>query len=140
MFEFRAQIHIDAAPQAVWDVLVDAKAYPEFDPFCEKIEGDIALGQKIKAFTKLNPGRAFPVKVTTFDVGEKMVWSGGMPLGLFKGERNFTLNPGANGGTDFAMVEVFSGLMSGMMKSQIPDLTESFEAFAKGLKARVEGV
>jgi hypothetical protein len=39
----------------------------------------------------LNPKRAFPVTVKEFSPGERMVWSGGMPLGLFRGVRTFTL-------------------------------------------------
>ncbi|MFT5684527.1 MAG: hypothetical protein ACI8RZ_005468 [Myxococcota bacterium] len=31
--------------------------------------------------------------VSTLDEGERMVWFSGMPLGLFKGERTFTLTP-----------------------------------------------
>ena len=37
--------------------------------------------------------------------------SGGMPFGLFKGERTFTLTP-RSGAVEFAMREVFSGLLS----------------------------
>jgi hypothetical protein len=29
-----------------------------------------------------------------------MIWSGGMPLGLFKGERSFTLAPRGDGATE----------------------------------------
>jgi hypothetical protein len=32
--------------------------------------------------SKANPGRAFPVKVTEFIPGQRMIWSGGMPLPL----------------------------------------------------------
>jgi hypothetical protein len=34
-----------------------------------------------------------------------MVWVGGMPLGLFKGTRTFTLAPGQGGATQFTMRE-----------------------------------
>ena len=32
--------------------------------------------------SKANPGRAFPVEVTEFIPGQRMIWSGGMPLPL----------------------------------------------------------
>jgi len=45
------------------------------------------------------------VKVTEFVPGSRMTWSGGMPLGLFKGVRTFTLDPRPDG-TAFALEEV----------------------------------
>lgn len=66
-----------------------------------------------------------------------MVWSGGMPLGLFKGVRTYTLKPNATG-TDFSMEECYSGLLAPMITRSIPDLAPSFEQFASGLKKQVE--
>ena len=34
-----------------------------------------------------------------------MTWSGGMPLGLFRGVRTFTLAPGTEGATRFTVRE-----------------------------------
>ena len=138
MKQFQAAATINASPEAVWSILTDANAYPSFDPYCDKIEGEIAPGQKIKAFSKLSLGRAFPVKVTEFEPGRRMVWAGGMPLGLFKGERTFSLNPGENGTVHFDMREVFSGPMLALIGKSLPDMTEPFQKFAEGLKAKAE--
>ncbi len=138
MKQFQAAATINASPEAVWSILTDASAYPSFDPYCDKIEGEIAPGQKIKAFSKLSPGRAFPVKVTEFEPGNRMVWAGGMPLGLFKGERTFSLSPGENGTVHFDMREVFSGPMLALIGKSLPDMTEAFQKFAEGLKAKAE--
>lgn len=138
MKQYQAAATIKASPEAVWSILTDASAYPSFDPYCDKIEGEIAPGQKIKAFSKLSPGRAFPVKVTEFEPGKRMVWAGGMPLGLFKGERTFSLSPGENGTVHFDMREVFSGPMLALIGKSLPDMTEPFQKFAEGLKAKAE--
>ncbi|MGF1663466.1 MAG: SRPBCC family protein [Kineosporiaceae bacterium] len=39
-------IDIDAGPQAVWDVLTDFPAYPEWNPFMDRIDGtaEVATG------------------------------------------------------------------------------------------------
>ena len=129
---------IEAKPEAVWAVLADGSKYVEWDPGLERLEGTIALGESIKVFTKLSPGRAFPVKVAEFTPPQRMVWTGGMPLGLFKGERTFTLTP-AGDGTEFSMREEFSGLLLPLIGKTIPDLSEAFEQFASGLKSRAEG-
>jgi len=66
-----------------------------------------------------------------------MVWSDGMPLGLFRGVRTYRLDP-AGSGTAFSMTEEFSGPLAGLITKAIPDLTESFNQFADGLKAAAE--
>ncbi len=139
MKEYQATTVINAPPEKIWNVLTEASGYPEWDPYCEKIEGRIASGEKIRAFTTLSPGRAFPVKVTEFVPNRKMTWTGGMPLGLFKGERTFTLTPEPDGTTRFTVREVFSGPMLGLIGKSIPDMTEPFEKFAEGLKKKAEG-
>jgi hypothetical protein len=78
------------------------------------------------------------VKVTEFVPGQRMVWSGGMPLGLFKGVRTYTLAPQANGTTKFNMREEYKGPMLPVIWRSIPDLGPSFTQFANGLKQRVE--
>ena len=135
---YHATTTIAAAPGTIWAILTDAASYPEWDPGVERIEGRIAAGEKITAFTKLSPGRAFPVKVSEFQPGRKMIWSSGMPLGLFKGERTFTLSPQGNGSTQFTLREEFSGPLLALIGRSIPDMTTTFEQFAAGLKARAE--
>lgn len=135
---YAVRTHIAAPPEKVWPLLVDGAGYPGWNPTVVKVEGDIALGQKIKVFAAISPDRAFPVKVTTLDAPRRMEWTGGMPLGLFKGVRTFTLEPEA-GGTTFAMEEVFSGLMKPLIAKSMPDLQPAFDDFAAALKARAEG-
>jgi hypothetical protein len=137
MLEYQASATIDAPAAKVWAVLVDTAKWPQWDPFCDKIEGQVALGSKIKAFSKLSPGRAFPVKVTELVPSEKMTWSGGMPLGLFKGERTFVLRE-EGGRTVFTLREAFSGPMLKLIGKSIPNMTEAFETFVAGLKQRAE--
>jgi hypothetical protein len=135
---YSATTTIEAPPEKIWTLLTNAAGYPEWDPGVDRIEGRIAPGEKITAFTKLSPGRAFPVKVTTFEPGRKMTWTGGMPLGLFKGERTFTLTPQPGGATEFTLREAFSGPLLGLIGRSLPDLNAAFAQFAAGLKRRAE--
>lgn len=138
MRAYTATTTIQASPEKVWAILTNAAGYPEWDPGIDRVEGRIASGEKITAYTKASPGRAFPVTVAEFVPGRKMVWSSGMPLGLFKGERTFTLSPGSGGATEFTIREVFTGPLLPMIGRSIPDLTSTFEQFAAGLKKRAE--
>ncbi len=139
MLEYKTAIEIDAPAAVVWEILLDTATWQEWDPYCDRIEtsGPLSVGAKVKAFTKLSPGRAFGVKVTTLDPEQRMVWTGGMPLGLFKGERTYALR-GQGETTIFNMREVFSGPMLGLIAKSIPDMSEAFHEFAVGLKERAE--
>ncbi len=137
MKSYNAAATIDAPPEAVWSILTDAPAYAQWDSGVREVEGRIAPGEKIKVVSEANPGRSFPVKVTAFEPGRSMVWSGGMPLGLFKGVRTFTLAPEGEA-TRFTMREEYSGPLLPLIWRSMPDLGPSFEQFARGLKARAE--
>ena len=138
MKEYHAASTIQASPETIWQILTDASAYPDWEPGTISVEGQIAAGEKIKIFTKLSPNRAFPVPVTDFEPEQRMTWVGGMPMGLFKGERTFTLSPGAEGITEFSMQEVFPGPLLPLYGRTIPDLNPSFKQFASSLKELAE--
>lgn len=138
MKSFASNIVIQAAPEAVWRVLTDAPAYPQWNITVTRVDGTVALGQKVTVHAKLAPGRAFPVKVVQLDAPRRMVWSGGMPLGLFKGDRVFELRPMAGGGVEFTMREDYSGWLAPLITKSIPDLQPAFDEFAACLKARAE--
>ena len=120
----------------MWAILTDAAGYTAWDSGVERVEGAISPGSKIKVFSKISPGRAFPVKVA-LDPPTKMTWTGGMPLGLFKGVRTFRLTAEGDG-TRFDMREEFTGPLLSMIWKSMPDLTVSFEQFATGLKEKAE--
>jgi len=138
MKHYEASSTIAASPEAVWAILTDARAYADWDSGVRTVAGTIAAGEKIKVVSEANPGRAFPVKVTQFEPGRAMTWSGGMPLGLFKGVRTFALAPEDGGATRFTMREEYSGPMLPLIRRSMPDLQPSFDQFAAGLTARAE--
>lgn len=139
MKEYEANATIEADPETIWAILTDAPGYSRWDSGVERIEGTIAPGEKIKVHSEANRGRAFPVRVTQFAPPEKMIWKGGMPLGLFKGVRTFSLSQQESGGTRFDMREEYTGPLLPLIWRSMPDLGPSFEQFASGLKARAEG-
>src|SRR6266550_4530869 len=135
---YEASSTIAAKPEAIWAILTDGANYASWDSGVERVEGRIAPGETIKVYVKVNPGRAFPIKVTEFVPGQRMVWSGGMPLGLFKGVRTYTLWPQGNATTKFNMREEYTGHMLPMIWRSMPDIGPSFTQFANGLKRRAE--
>jgi hypothetical protein len=135
---YEATASIKATPDRIWALLTDASHYTDWNTTVERVEGTIAPGETIKVFVKVNPGRAFPVKVIEFKPGQRMVWSGGMPLGMFEGQRTYTLTAAGNSETFFKMREEYTGPMLGMIWGSIPDLGPAFQEFAQSLKRAAE--
>jgi hypothetical protein len=127
-----------APAETIWAIITDAPAYRDWDSGVERIDGQIEPGERIKVFSEMNPGRGFPVKVTEFEPAQSMTWTGGMPLGLFKGVRTFKLTPGPDSSTHFEMSETFSGPLLPLMRRSMPDFGPSFKKYGAGLKALAE--
>jgi uncharacterized protein YndB with AHSA1/START domain len=135
MRAYEASALIDAAPDQVWPLLTDVAAWPGWDSGVTQVDGRLALGEKLTISTAASPGRTFPVTVVRLSAPERMVFRGGMPLGLFTGERTYTLVPEGTG-TRFTMREQYTGLLAGLIFKSIPDLGPSFRQFAEGLRQR----
>lgn len=137
MKSYEASAEIAATPNRIWAVLTDAANYSSWDSGVVRVEGTIEPGNTITVYSSVSPARAFPVKVSEFRPAELMRWSGGMPLGLFRGVRTFRLTPKGDT-TRFEMREEFTGPMLPLIWRTMPDLGPSFARFAAGLKARAE--
>jgi uncharacterized protein YndB with AHSA1/START domain len=137
MKHYESAVRIAASPEEVWTVLEDVAAWPAWDSGVEAVEGRITPGTKLTIRSSAAPGRAFPVRVTTVEPPHRLVFSGGMPLGLFRGVRTYTLTPD-DAGTLFRMREEYTGAMLPLIWRSMPDLQPSFDRFATGLQKRVE--
>ncbi len=138
MKRFASTVEIHAPAARIWGLLTDSVHYPDWNPTVQSVEGAIVPGARIVVRPADNPKRAFPVKVSAFAPPHRMVWSGGMPLGLFRGERVFELTQTRADTVRFSMQETFSGPLSGLIGKSIPDLQPAFDDFAAALKRRAE--
>ena len=135
---FAVKTSIRATPERIWALLTEAAGYTRWNNTVNAVDGNIAPGERVTVHSKINPDRAFPVNVSEFEAPHRMVWMGGMPLGLFTGERTFTLNPGSNGEVEFSMREEYTGLLAWLIGRSIPDLQPAFDEFASDLKRAAE--
>ena len=135
---YEASSMIASSPETVWAILEDGAGWPSWDSGIEQVEGRIASGEKITIVSEAVPGRAFPVKVTKYDPPPRLQFSGGMPLGLFRGVRNFEVSPRGDIETAFRGREEYGGPLLPLIWRSMPDLGPSFERFAHGLKRRAE--
>jgi uncharacterized protein YndB with AHSA1/START domain len=137
MRHYEASTLIAAPPERVWAVLTDTAAWPDWDSGVIAIDGQPLLGAKLSIVNEVNPKRAFAVKIVELKAPEQMIFRSGMPLGLFTGQRAYTL-AGENRGTRFTMREEYTGPLAAVIFKSIPDLSASFRKFAEGLKQQSE--
>jgi hypothetical protein len=134
---YEVQRHIAAEPAAVWAILTNADRLVASRTGIRRIDGLIELGSTFTLWSEAMPGRGFKTRVPTMEPPHRMVWEGGLPAGLFRGVRTFALTA-ANGSTDFAMREEFTGPLLPLIWRSMPDLQRSFELFANGLASATE--
>jgi uncharacterized protein YndB with AHSA1/START domain len=135
---YEASSTIASSPEAVWAVLTDGAAWPSWDSGVDAVDGQIAPGATISIRSQAASGRAFPVRVTDFQPPARLRFSGGMPLGLFRGVRTCDVSADGHGGTTFHLREEYTGPLLGLIWRSMPDLGPSFDQFARGIKRRVE--
>ncbi|MDH4119924.1 MAG: SRPBCC domain-containing protein [Acidimicrobiia bacterium] len=134
---YRATRNIDAPSSTVWALLVDAGSYADWNRAVISIQGKIEEGGSIELVSIANPKRTFKLEVTEMTAPHRMVWSDGMPLGLFRGRRTYTIAD-RDQCSEFTMVEEFTGPLAGLITKAIPDLTDSFTAFADSIQVAAE--
>jgi hypothetical protein len=132
----RVELNIQAPSAAIWSLLTDAKSFPRWNSTITRVEGEVREGERLRLHV---PGtdRTFTPRVSGVVPGERMTWTGGFSP-LFKGVRTFELAPRADGSTDFAMEERFSGLILPFARGSMPDFGPVFERYANDLKRAAE--
>jgi len=135
---------VDASPEAVWRVLVDFPAYPDWNPFVRRIEGPLREGERLRV--RIEPpgsrGMTFRPEVRVVRPERQLVWVGRLVVPyLFDGRHEFRLEPLAGGErTRFVQRETFTGLLVpvlldadavrrgfGAMNDRLADRAERFE-------------
>lgn len=125
-------IDINADTQIVWALLTKASDYPRWNSTVTSIEGNIALGEKIKLKSTLDAKRTFNLKVKEFEPEKRLAWGDAM------GNRVYTLTENTSGTTTFSMVEKIGGPLFPLFAKMIPSFDHSFEKFASDLKKAAE--
>jgi hypothetical protein len=129
---------IAASPARVFALLVDGPRVPAWNRTVTRQQGTVAVGERLAIEVPAAPGRVFEPRVTRLVPDAEMEWSDGVSP-LFKGVRTFRVAPMADGGSEFEMTEVFTGLMLPLVKRSLPDFGPVFEAYAADLRRAAEG-
>ena len=139
MRSYEAAARIEASPEQVWALLVDVHGWRDWDSGVDRVEGRVALGERLTLYATMIRNRPFRVTVTEIRPREAMRWRGGLPLGLAVIERTYSLDAQEDGGTVLTVREDHTGPLAALLARSTPDLNPSFRQFCQGLKARAEG-
>ena len=130
-----AGILINARSSTVWDVITDAGNYTVWDSGITEIDGDIRNGGTIRIRTATGH-RRYRLRVEQMP-GEVMTWTRGLPLGLFKSIRTFTLTS-QDAMTHLRVKEESIGPLAGLMGNTGQDTEDSFADYVRAVKERAE--
>jgi len=135
-----AAISIAAKPDQVWGHLTDFAAYPDWNPFVQRIEGSLDVGKRltVRIVPPGGKGSTFRPRILIVIPGRQLRWVGSLPVpGLFTGEHWFRIEPAA-GSTRFVQGEKFSGLLVPLLGGTLNKAKAGFEAMNAALKERAE--
>ncbi len=141
MKTIETSIDIDAPPARVWSILMDFDAYPDWNPFITRIEGEQREGGKLRADLTPAGGKTttFKPTVQVFEDGRELTWLGRLLIpGIFDGRHTLRVQPRDDAST-FIQREQFAGLISGLLLRFIGENTEQgFKDMNAALKERAE--
>jgi hypothetical protein len=133
---FEAETLINARSSTVWDIVTDSGNYTVWDSGITRIDGQVRNGSTIKVWTSTRGRRTLRLRVGQIP-GEVMTWTGGLPLGLFKGVRTFTLTP-QGGMTRLRVREEYSGALLRLAGRPMPGMGQELTDYVTAVKTRAE--
>ena len=142
MKELFSEIEIDARAERVWEILMDFKSYPDWNPFVRRIEGEAAHGERLRVTMQLEGRKSmvFKPRIKNHEPPREFRWLGHLILpGLFDGEHVFLIESLAENRIRFIQREYFSGILASPFLKGIDAQTQAgFEAMNLALKERAE--
>ena len=107
---FLVEIWVPAPPEAVWEVLIDTRAYPQWNPVFVEVDGTYAKGETVLNRVREPGGVILEMTATveTFLPNAELRQSGGIP-GILTFNHRWLLEP-ADGGTKVIQHEVDRGI------------------------------
>ncbi|MBM3422480.1 MAG: SRPBCC domain-containing protein [Chlorobi bacterium] len=140
MIEVKTGITLDAAPGAVWKVLADVAAYPEWNTMITSLDGELREGCPIRIRVRLRslPAIRLPVVVTAVHPEKRLCWVMTLPVGLLRVEHCFHIFRESTGGMRFVNIERFSGIIGVLAGSVMLRMFRSdYERMNKAITQRV---
>lgn len=138
--EIHSEIVVNAPASRVWQVLIDFKSYPQWNPFIRNIDGAAGQGNRISAQMHLgNRKMTFRPTVLAVEPDKELRWLGHLLIpGIFDGEHSFIIEPLNENRVRLIQHEEFNGLLVPFFTTLLEDTRISFEEMNLALKERAE--
>ncbi|MBA3492031.1 MAG: SRPBCC domain-containing protein [Rubrobacteraceae bacterium] len=142
MKELRSQIEIESPAERVWQVLTDFAAYPEWNPFIRRVDGQPEVEEQL--VVRMRPsgtrGMTFRPTVMKAEPNRQLRWLGHLLVpGLFDGEHISEIEELDRSRVLFIQREVFKGLLVPLLaRSLDKDTQRGFEEMNRALRERAE--
>ena len=127
---------INARMSTVWDIITDSGNYTVWKSGITDIEGEVRNGSIIRVRTSTGGNRLYRIRVEQIP-GQVMTWTGGLPLGLYKNIRTFTLS-NREESTHLRVSEDNTGPLAGFLATPAHDRQRSVNEYLQAVKARAE--
>jgi hypothetical protein len=142
MKEIHTEIEINAPAEKVWRVLTDFAAYPEWNPFVRRADGEVSVGARLVVTIQPSgaKGMSFRPTVLVADPNRELRWYGQLWFpGLFEGEHSFSIEPLGDQRVRFVHRERFTGILVPLLTRMLDGGTRhGFELMNQALKLRAE--
>ena len=136
MKSFAAETLILASAGIVWDIITDAGNYPVWDSGITDIKGEIRNRARIRVRLRIGGKRAYRLRVRQVP-GRRMTWTGGLPLGLLRVERAFTVTD-YTGITHLTVRDTARGALQWLVRRSAPAADPAVSGFTDEVKFRAE--
>jgi hypothetical protein len=133
-------VELVATPAQVWEVLTDARAHADWNPFITTMYGALEVGRRIEVRIAPPGGKTmtFRPTVTHVDPAHHLAWLGHLLLpGLFDGAHSFTLEPLPDNRTQLTQSETFRGLLVFLAGGLLQRTEAGFAAMNEALRQRL---
>jgi hypothetical protein len=137
----QAVTDIDAPIETVWAELAAVSAYPAWNPFITRFDGDLVVGGRVAVRIAPPGGRpmTFRPTITVVEEAQRLEWLGRLLVpGIFDGRHSFRLEARADGRTRLTQAEQFGGVLVPLAPSTLEKTRAGFEAMNQALRLRAE--
>ncbi len=144
MKEIRSDIEIKAPVSRVWDILIDFKSYPEWNPYLRRAEGKAEEGHDLSLVVKTprKPRKKIQTSIVLIQPNFFLSWIGKFHSAFFfEAEHSFELHPTDHNTTLLIQREHFGGLLLPFIWRDLAKSTaRGFETMNLALKIRAESM
>ena len=142
MEEFKTEIEINAKPERVWEILIDFKKYPIWNPFIRQIIGKAEIGSQLDIFLESPGGKIIKlmprVNISKHNKELRWLWKLLLPR-ILQGEHVFAIKELEKGSVLFTQKELLDGVLVPLLGKLFFAKTKAgFEEMNAALKERAE--